>query len=113
MRRNSEGSHVPYLLLLAAASLIWTWPLAIHFHDHIPGEPGDNFSFLWNLWWMRHALATPDLAYFHTTYLFSPFGTNLVDSSHTALPAFIAATVFGPWAVVTAHNVLLLIDVFA
>lgn len=91
----------------------WTWPLAIHLRDAIPGEPGDNYSFLWNLWWMRHVLATPDLAYFHTTYLFSPFGTNLVDSSHTALPAIIAATVFGRWSVVTAQNVLLLIDVFA
>ena len=54
----------------------WTWPLALHLHDAIPGDPGDNYSFVWNLWWMRHVLATPGLAYFHTTYLFYPFGTH-------------------------------------
>ncbi len=79
----------------------------------MPGGPGDNYSFLWNLWWMRHVLATPDLAYFHTTYLFSPFGTNLVNTSHTALPAFVAATVFSQASVVTAQNLLLLLYVFA
>ena len=99
--------------MFAVLSVCWTWPLATHLTDSIPGEPGDNFSFLWNLWWMRHVLATTNVAYFRTTHLFFPFGTDIVNASHTALPAFVAATVFRSWSVITAQNVLVLIYVFA
>jgi hypothetical protein len=85
----------------------------LHLHDAVPGDPGDNYSLLWNLWWMRHVLATPGLAYFHTTYLFHPFGTNIVNHPNTALPAFVAATLLKPASIVTAQNLLLLAYVFA
>jgi hypothetical protein len=61
---------------------------------------------------MRHVLATPGLPYFHTTYLFYPFGTTIADHPHTALPALVAATLLKPVSVVTAQNVLLLAYVF-
>jgi hypothetical protein len=79
----------------------------------VPGDPGDNYSFLWNLWWMRHVLATPGLAYFHTTYLFHPFGTTIANHPNTALPALVAATLLKPASIVTAQNLLLLAYVFA
>jgi len=99
--------------LFATLSIAWTWPLALHLDDALPGNPGDNFSFVWNLWWMRRVLATPGLPYFHTTYLFYPFGTTIVDHPHTALPAFVAATALGGLAVAAAQNVLLIAYVFA
>ena len=61
---------------------------------------------------MRHVLATPGLPYFHTTYLFYPFGTTLANHPHTALPALVAATLLKPVSVVTAQNLLLLAYVF-
>ncbi len=64
-------------MLLAALSILWTWPLVLHLQDHIPGLPGDNYSFLWNLWWMRKALSAPELGFFQSQYLFSPFGVDL------------------------------------
>src|ERR1700682_6008745 len=106
-------AHGLALLLFAAMTVTWTWPLVPHLRDALPGYPGDNYSFVWNLWWMRHVLATSGLAYFHTTYLFYPFGTTIVDHPHTALPAFVAATLFRPLSAVTAQNVLLLTYVFA
>src|SRR3954451_24863808 len=104
--------HGAPLALFGALAVIWTWPLARHLHDAIPGGPGDNYSFIWNLWWMRHVLATPGLAYFQTAYLFYPFGTTIANHPHTALPALIAATVLAPASVVTAQNLLLLAFVF-
>jgi len=101
------------VLLFAVLTVGWTWPLAAHLGDAIPGDGGDNYSFLWNLWWMRHVLASPGLAYFHTNYLFYPFGTTIADHPHTALPAFVAATVLRHWSIVTAQNLLLLACVFA
>ena len=99
--------------LFAGLAVGWTWPLARHLGDALPGTPGDNFSFVWNLWWMRRVLATPGLPYFHTTYLFYPFGTTIVDHPHTALPAFVAATLGGRLPVAAAQNVLLIGYVFA
>jgi len=62
---------------------------------------------------MRHVLATPGLEYFHTTYLFYPFGTTIADHPHTALPALVAATALRPLSIVAAQNVLLLAYAFA
>ena len=93
--------------------MAWTWPLALHLGDTVPGDPGDNYSFLWNLWWMRHVLATPGLPYFHTSYLFHPFGTTIADHPHTALPALVAATLLKRYSIITAYNVLVLAFVFA
>jgi len=90
--------------LFAALAVAWTWPLVLHLRDSLPGGPGDNYSFVWNLWWMRHVLATPGLGYFHTTYLFYPFGTTIADHPHTALPALVAATILRPASAVTAQN---------
>ena len=109
MRRARHASALIAFALLAAA---WTWPLARHLHDAIPGDPGDNFSFVWNLWWMRQVLDVPGLAYFHTTFLFYPFGASIANHPHTALPAFAAATLLGRLTPVAAQNVLLLSYVF-
>ena len=104
--------HLGPLALFGALAIGWTWPLAAHLHGAVPGGPGDNYSFLWNLWWMRHVIATPGLAYFHTSYLFHPFGTTIANHPHTALPAIVAATLLGRASIVTAQNLLLLSYVF-
>src|SRR5260370_32516244 len=105
--------HLGPLALFGALAIGWTWPLAAHLHAAVPGGPGDNYSFLWNLWWMRHVIAPPGLAYFHTSYLFHPFGTTIANHPHTALPAIVAATLLGRASIVTAQNLLLLAYVFA
>jgi hypothetical protein len=105
--------HLGPLALFATLAIAWTWPLASHLQNAIPGGPGDNYSFVWNLWWMRHVLATHGLAYFHTAYLFYPFGTTIANHPHTALPALVAATLLKPLTVVEAQNVLLIAYVFA
>ena len=98
-------------MLLAAMSIVWTWPLVLHFHDHIPGLGGDNYSFLWNLWWMRKVLSAPELEFFHSTYLFSPFGVDLINHPHTALQGYISATAPGV-SVIAAENLYVIVSVF-
>jgi hypothetical protein len=100
------------LLLLAALSIVWTWPLARHFSDHIPGLGGDNYSFLWNLWWMRKALSAPELDFFQSRYLFSPFGVDLINHPHTALQGLISATVLRSASIVQAENAYIVASVF-
>jgi hypothetical protein len=110
---SSLRPHLGPIALFGALAIAWTWPLVLHLHDAVPGDPADNYSFLWNLWWMRHVLATPGLAYFDTTYLFHPFGTTIVDHPNTALPALVAATLLKPASIVTVQNLLPLAYVFA
>src|SRR5688500_13326529 len=93
-------------------SIVWTWPLALHFSDHIPGLAGDNYSFLWNLWWMRKALAAPELQFFHTNYLLNPFGVDLVNYPHTALQGYVAATALRAFTIVEAQNLYIVGSVF-
>ncbi len=93
-------------------SIVWTWPLALHFSDHIPGLPGDNYSFLWNLWWMRKALSAPELDFFQSRYLFSPFGVDLINHPHTALQGYIAATALAGLSVIEAENLYIIVSVF-
>jgi hypothetical protein len=101
------------LLLFAGLAVAWTWPLVRHLDTAIPGAPGDNYSFVWNLWWMRHVLATPGLSYFHTTYLFHPFGASIANHPNTALPALVGATLLGRASPAAAQNILLVAYVFA
>ena len=104
--------HAGPLLLLALLTGLWTWPLALHLKTHLPGEPGDNFSFVWNLWWMREALASADRRFLWTNYLFAPFGISLVNHSHTALAALLGATVLRPLTPAEAENIVVLASVF-
>ena len=104
--------HAPALVLFAALSILWTWPLVLHLTDHIPGVGGDNYSFLWNLWWMRKALSAPELEFFQSRYLFSPFGVDLINHPHTALQGYISATVLSGLSIVTAENLYIVGSVF-
>ncbi|HEV3214701.1 MAG TPA: hypothetical protein VGZ27_03215 [Vicinamibacterales bacterium] len=105
-RRISDFAFV------AVLSIVWTWPLARHFRDRIPGGPGDNFSFLWNLWWMRQVLSHRALSFFHSPYLFSPFGVDLVNHPHTALQGLISATLLSKLSIVVAENLYIIVSIF-
>jgi len=107
--RPSAWPHVGAAAFFAILAIVLTWPLASRLTTAIPGGgAGDNVTFLWNFWWMRQALASSADAVFHTSYLFYPTGVDLTLNSHTALGAFVGATVLRQFSIVTANNVVLL-----
>lgn len=98
------GILAGYVLL----AVVHTYPLVRHLDTHLPGQGlGDNASFLWNAWWMRVALASPQ-AFFWNPLIEAPIGASLVLHTHSALSAFLAATVLAPLPLVRAHNLVLL-----
>lgn len=107
-------SHALALALLASMTVVWTWPLVLHLRTHIPGSglTGDNVSFLWNLWWMRRVMASDSLRFFHSAFLFAPFGVDLVNHPHTALQGVISATVLSRLSIIEAENLYILVSVF-
>ena len=110
--QRSLLSHLPAAVLLAVMALVWTWPLALHMHDRIPGFHGDNYSFLWNLWWMRKVLSAPELEFFRSSYLLNPFGADLVNHPHTALQGYISATALARLSIIEAENLYIIVSVW-
>jgi hypothetical protein len=103
--------HLAAAVAFVGLALVWTFPLVRHLNTHVSGRwIGDNVISVWNFWWMRAAVAA-EVSPFQTTHLFAPFGVDLTLHTHTALPAFIGATVIGALPLVAAHNVALLATV--
>ena len=103
-----------HLLLLGgylALAVVHTFPLVLHLDTHLTGQGlGDNISFVWNLWWMREALASSAYDFFTNPLIEAPLGGSLVLHTHTALSAALGATVLAPLSVVTAQNLLLIVS---
>jgi hypothetical protein len=96
--------HAAAALGFAALAIVWSWPLALHLSTHLPGTGiGDNALFLWNFWWMRMARAS-GAGFWHTEYLLAPIGADLVLHTHTALPAWIGATLLRRYSLAAALN---------
>ena len=104
--------HLPAAAAFAILALTWTFPLAGHLSTHVPGGgAGDNLAFLWNFWWMRHALAA-GADPLHSNALFAPAGVDLTLHTHTALPAFAGATALAVWPIAAALNLTILVSLF-
>jgi len=104
--------HAPSLLLFAAFTAVWLFPLLLHPSTTLPGaNGGDNDTFVWNIWWMRYVLHHQPQSFFFTPFLFHPFGADLTLHTHTALPALVAALA-GPSSLVASQNLLIVLHVF-
>jgi hypothetical protein len=68
------------IVFFTVAAIVQTWPLAKHLDDSLSVWhffPYDVWAFLWNLWWVKHALVELQTNPFHTDYLYTPQGSNL------------------------------------
>jgi len=96
--------HLGAFGVFALLAVAWSFPLASHVTNALPGPAvGDNAMFFWNFWWMRTALAQ-GRDFFQTPFLFAPVGADLTLHTHTALPAFVGATLLGRLSALTALN---------
>jgi len=100
--------HLLVLGLYALLALILTYPLALHFTTHVPGDGGDDPALAWNLWWVKYALLDLGTNPFHCTYMFYPIGINLAFYTLTVLNALISIPLQVTWGLVPASNIVLL-----
>jgi hypothetical protein len=108
MRQRPVASHAAALAVFTALAIVQTWPLAASLSSAVPGEvAGDNLGFVWNFWWARDVLASPDVFLF-TPFLLHPYGAPLVLHTHVALQAFLGATILGALSPVAAYNATIL-----
>jgi hypothetical protein len=97
-----------FCIALAMLSLVMTYPLVTDMAHTVPGPPGDNFEYVYKLWWFEHALFERNQSPFFIPEVFYPFGYELSLSETTlanTVPGLPLTAVFGE---VAAYNLLLL-----
>jgi len=66
------------LLLYSLLTVAMTYPAAIFLRSKVFGGPADNFHFLWELWYVAHALFDLHKSPFFDPDVFVPFGFSLI-----------------------------------
>jgi hypothetical protein len=108
--------HFIILALYLIIALVMTLPLALQFTDHIPGSETwafDEYTFVWNFWWFKHAVFDLGVIPLHTNFIFYPIGSSLVLYTFTLLNAILAIPIEFVFGYPAAINSLLLFSFVA
>ena len=76
LKRRYENSAV--LLLYTVLTAAMTYPAVLFLRTKVLGGPEDNFHFLWELWYVAHALFDLHKSPFFDPDVFVPFGFSLI-----------------------------------
>jgi hypothetical protein len=85
--------HLWALLLYSLLAVALTWPLITQITTHVPGSDTwayDEYTFLWNIWYFKHALIDQLSTPLHTDLIFYPVGMGLVMYTFNLLAAALA-----------------------
>jgi len=112
MRIRGLNEHLLVLGVFVALSVILTYPLVKDLSSRIlgPPAPGDNFEYLYKVWWFKHALFDRHVSPFFNADMFYPFGYPVTLSETTlanTIPALPLTLLFGE---VVAYNLTILIS---
>jgi hypothetical protein len=82
-RTAAAGPKRPYetplvLLLYVLLTIAMTYPAAFFLRTKVMGGPADNFHFLWELWYIAHALFDLHKSPFFDPDVYVPFGFSLI-----------------------------------
>jgi len=73
--------HILVIGLYAILALVLTWPLVRYLGTHVPGSTTwafDEYTFVWNSWWLRYSLFELGQNPLASTHTFYPLGISLV-----------------------------------
>ena len=102
------GRHLFASAILSLVTLALTWPLAIHFQTHVPGNAIDDPALVWNLWWIKVRLVDQlQFDIFHSDRMFYPLGINLAFYTLTLLNGLLSIPLQTAFGLVSASNLLL------
>src|SRR5690349_17017994 len=99
------------LLGFVGLTLAATFPLVREFSTHVPGRTIDDPAFVWNIWWVRHALVDLHTSPLASDYIFYPLGISLVFYTLTLLNGILAIPLLAFTNAITASNILLVAHV--
>ncbi len=84
----------------------FTWPLLRDFTTHNAGGAGDNYVYLWNLWWIKHSIIVNHDLPFYSDYLFYPYSSDLTFHTLTLLNGIISIPFQGVFSLHVIFNAL-------
>ncbi|MEO1443640.1 MAG: hypothetical protein AAFV33_24775, partial [Chloroflexota bacterium] len=77
------------VLLFTVLALVYTFPLVTRLTTHITGPaPGDNYEYVWKMWWVGHAISSPELNPFFHPDVYYPNGYPLAYGELTPAHTF-------------------------
>lgn len=100
---------VPCIFALMALGL--TWPVVAHLSSRIPGTATwafDESTFVWNIWYFKHALLDLHTSPLHTNLIWYPLGIDLILYTYNLFNALIALPLQVAANLPLASNVTLL-----
>jgi len=100
--------HVAVLTVYVLLALLLTYPLALRFGSHVPGDGIDDPALAWNLWWVKYALVDRQSNPFDCGWMFHPIGINLAFYTLTILNGLLSVPLQVSLGLVPACNLLLI-----
>ena len=96
-------------LLFLLLSLAWTRPLALRLTEAFPGNAGDHdvVTFIWNLWWVRHAVMELHTSPLTTELVFAPFTIDLRVHTLGLLHGLVSIPLQPFFGVIGSFNIIL------
>ncbi len=101
-------ADVAVLGLFAALTLLMTYPLVLRLSSAVLGPPGDNFEYVWKLWWFKHALLDLHRSPLWSPDVFAPGGYPLALSETTVANTLLGLPLTAALGEVAAYNLLVL-----
>lgn len=114
MFNKSVKSHLLALASYLGITILFTWPLVLHFTTHMPGiGAGDGQIFYWNLWWFKKALLELKTNPLFCNWILYPFGTSTVFCPLTVFNDIFSLLFQQFFGLVTTYNIILVFDFVA
>jgi hypothetical protein len=95
------------LMLFAALTYAALWPLSAHFGTMLLHGGRDRTIFLWDLWWVQHAVTVLHRSPLWTDYLFAPHGVPLAYHTLDLTDGLLGLLLGSQGNLILAHNLLL------
>jgi hypothetical protein len=86
-------THILAVILYLVLALAATWPLVRYLGTHVPGSDTwafDEYTFIWNSWWLRYSLFDLGQNPLYSTHTFYPLGIGLVLYTYNLFNALIS-----------------------
>jgi hypothetical protein len=77
---NRARFHVGLLTVYLLLTFLLSYPLISNLSTHVPGSElwaFDEYTFVWDIWWFKHALLVLQQSPLSNNYIFYPIGINL------------------------------------
>ena len=90
---SRSAIHIAVVAAYAALAVVCTWPLVAQLGTHVPGSATwafDEYTFLWNSWWLRYSALDLGQSPLVSTHTFYPLGISLALYTYNLFNALVS-----------------------